>query len=71
MEEALQIAWEEYIARRWSKDKYERYRDSCFKAALQARVGGDIWAKLFLVCGTVNQHMVDLVNANFEDRCRS
>ena len=70
MANAIEIGWRQVSEGKWSKDKYDRWRMSRFRAASQARVGDELWAKLFLVVGRVTQNLVDLVNANFEDKIR-
>ena len=67
MREALQVAWALVQKRTWTKDKYERYTSSCFRAALQARAGDEMWAKLFLVCGKVDRRMVYWCNMHTQE----
>lgn len=51
----------------WSRDKYNRYARSCFKASLMHRVGGELWAKIFLALGKVDKQVVTIANEYFED----
>ena len=67
MWEAKKVAWVLVENRTWWKDKYERWITSCFRAALQARAGDEMWAKLFLVCGKVDRRMVYWCNRHTQE----
>ncbi len=67
MEHAIELARTLVTSRQWSKDRFDRWRTACFRAALKMRVGDELWAKIFLVVGYVAETLVDLVNENFEE----
>ncbi len=68
MQEALQTG--HALVRRGEKsmDWLHRYTQSCFRAILQQRVGGDLWAKVFLTCGRVTSLHVWVANEEIEAR---
>ena len=66
MKQAIEVAEDLVHRKQWTRDRFNRYKASCFKASLAHRVGGDLWAKLFMVCGFVDRRHVFHVNTHVE-----
>ncbi len=67
MQEQVEIAKTLLTSGEWNKDRFDRWRMACFRAALKTRVGDELWAKIFLTVGYVNEALIDLVNENFAE----
>ena len=43
-------------------DTHKRWKQSCHKAALMTRYGGELWVKLWLILGRIPPRVIEIYN---------